>query len=203
MERKSAIVTDYRPMAKLGFSKKTQAFFLGILGLALGPFWPQIAQSQVLQLTPTLSRQQNEEFDGFVQRAIALTATTLKKRFATDKNLNQLRVVVIGENNGSVAPLLQITISRQQWLSNKNPEPYIDYFPDSQALLDLQTPLPEAAQDDKTTDKTTTDAIAPDSPNSSSPQGLPNNLLAPDAPNSTTIPSPANSPSLEKTAPPQ
>ncbi|MFM7579801.1 MAG: hypothetical protein ACKO5Q_23080, partial [Microcystaceae cyanobacterium] len=67
---------------------------------------------------------------------------SLKQRFERDQDLNQLRVVVMGVNDKEVAPLLAITISREQWRSSGDASPYISYFPDSQALLNFQGPPP-------------------------------------------------------------
>ena len=121
-----------------------QRFCHQILGIAVGwlIIFPLSVFAQVAQLPLSISRSTNENFDGFVQRATTLTASTLKNRFEKEKSLNQLRVVVIGENDGAVAPVLAVTMSRQQWLSNPHPEPLINYFPDSKSLLGFDTPTP-------------------------------------------------------------
>lgn len=116
-----------------------QMFAIALGGLILAS--PSVF-AQVAQLPLSISRSTNENFDGFVQRATTLTTSTLKNRFEREKSLNQLRVVVIGENDGAVAPVLAVTMSRQQWLSNPHPEPLINYFPDSKSLLGFDTPTP-------------------------------------------------------------
>ncbi|MFM8295574.1 MAG: hypothetical protein ACKN9E_13640 [Microcystaceae cyanobacterium] len=121
-----------------------KAVFWGFFGGIL--LFPSLVWSQVTQIPLTLYRQPNEEFNAFVQRARVLTTETLKQRFERDQDLNQLRVVVMGVNNGDVAPLLAVTMSREQWRSAGNASPYISYFPDSQALLNFQgPPLPTEA----------------------------------------------------------
>lgn len=116
------------------------AIFWGSLSSIL--LVPSLVWSQVTQIPLTLYRQPNEEFNTFVRRATALTTETLKQGFESHQNLNQLRVVVMGVNNGDVAPLLAVTMSREQWRSAGNASPYISYFPDSQALLNFQGPPP-------------------------------------------------------------
>ena len=182
-------------MSKPGFSKKNQLFCQGILwgGLGFLLFWPAIAFSQILQIPLTLSRQANEEFDVFVQRATALSATTLKKRFETDKTLNQVRIVVIGENNGQVTPVLQVTMSRQQWLSDKNPEPYISYFPDSKKLLDFQAPQPSPSPD-AANSGTASPAPAPSPNDNLSPSPQPSPLLNAPLPTAPFPNTPGNAP---------
>ncbi|MFM7576784.1 MAG: hypothetical protein ACKO5Q_07590, partial [Microcystaceae cyanobacterium] len=121
-----------------------KAVFWGFFGGIL--LFPSLVWSQVTQIPLTLYRQPNEEFNAFVQRARVLTTETLKQRFERDQDLNQLRVVVMGVNNGDVALLLAVTMSREQWRSAGNASPYISYFPDSQALLNFQgPPLPTEA----------------------------------------------------------
>ncbi len=120
-----------------------KAVFWGSLSsmvLSPSPVW-----SQITQIPLTLYRQPNEEFNTFVQRATVLTSETLKQGFENNKNLNQLRVVVMGVNNGDVAPLLAVTMSREQWRGSGDVSPHINYFPDSQALLNFQTPPPLSA----------------------------------------------------------
>ena len=112
----------------------------GWIGLEL--FDTPRAMAQISQIPLSLSREPNETYSNFVQRATTLVTTRLKNNFSKNPSLNQLRIVVIGENNGNVAPLLSLNMSRQQWLSNPNPESLINYFPDSQFLLGFDVPKP-------------------------------------------------------------
>ena len=119
-----------------------------------------VAISQISQIPLTLSREPDETYPNFVQRATTLVATRLKNDFSQNSSLNELRIVVIGQNNGNIAPVLSVNMSRQQWLSNPNPEPLISYFPDSQFLLGFDVPAP-------VTPKTST--TAPTNPSAETP----------------------------------
>ena len=100
-----------------------------------------VAIAQISQIPLTLSRQPDETYPSFVQRATTLVATRLKNDFSKNSSLNELRIVVIGQNNGNIAPVLSVNMSRQQWLSNPNPQPLINYFADSEFLLGFDVPL--------------------------------------------------------------
>ena len=104
-----------------------------------------VAIAQISQIPLTLSREPDETYPSFVQRATNLVATRLKNDFTKNSSLNQLRLVVIGQNNGNIAPVLSVNMSRQQWRSNPNPQPLINYFPDSELLLGFDAPVPATA----------------------------------------------------------
>jgi hypothetical protein len=97
--------------------------------------------AQISQIPLTLSREPDETYPSFVQRATTLVATRLKNDFSKNSSLNELRIVVIGQNNGNIAPVLSVNMSRQQWLNNPNPQPLINYFADSEFLLGFDTPV--------------------------------------------------------------
>ena len=104
----------------------------GLVSLSLGCGWlsldlinSPVAIAQISQIPLTLSREPDETYPSFVQRATTLVATRLKNDFSKNSSLNELRIVVIGQNNGNIAPVLSVNMSRQQWRSNPNPEPLI------------------------------------------------------------------------------
>ena len=160
-----------------------KAFFLSSLSSIL--WFPSPVWSQITQIPLTLDRQPNEEFNAFVQRATVLSTETLKQRFESNQDLNQLRVVVMGVNHGEIAPLLAVTMSREQWRRFRDASPYIRYFPDSQALLNFQVPsLPS-------TNSSSPSATATPAPTSAPAPGLTQPTFPPTAPEGST-PFPVN-----------
>jgi hypothetical protein len=163
----------------------------GLVSLSLGCGWlsmdfinSPLAIAQISQIPLTLSREPDETYPSFVQRATTLVATRLKNDFSKNSSLNELRIVVIGQNNGNIAPVLSVNMSRQQWLNNPNPQPLINYFADSEFLLGFDTPVPATA---------TTSTPAPMSPAAETPsptQSPPPNV------------SPSNNPPLPVITPP-
>ncbi len=130
----------------LSFGFLTSLTVISTGWLSLGLLNQPKVIAQIPQIPLTLSREANETYLSFVQRATNLVTTRLGNNFSQNSSLNQVRIVVIGENNGNVAPVLSVNMSRQQWLNNPNPEPLINYFPDSQFLLGFDTPAPATPQ---------------------------------------------------------
>ena len=129
-----------------------------------------VAIAQISQIPLTLSRQPDETYPSFVQRATTLVASRLKNDFSKNSSLNELRIVVIGQNNGNIAPVLSVNMSRQQWLSNPNPQPLINYFADSEFLLGFDAPVAPVAP----TPQTAIDAPTnPPTPSNASPLNNP------------------------------
>ncbi|MEB3122049.1 MAG: hypothetical protein VKL41_12600 [Snowella sp.] len=104
-----------------------------------------VAIAQISQIPLTLSREPDETYPNFVQRATRLVTTRLKNDFSKNSSLNEVRIVVIGQNNGNIAPVLSVNMSRRQWLSNPNPQPLINYFSDSEFLLGFDAPVAPVA----------------------------------------------------------
>ncbi|MFM7441162.1 MAG: hypothetical protein ACKO2V_21630 [Snowella sp.] len=100
-----------------------------------------VAIAQISQIPLTLSREPDETYPNFVQRATTLLTTRLKNDFSKNSSLNEVRIVVIGQNNGNIAPVLSVNMSRRQWLNNPNPQPLINYFSDSEFLLGFDAPV--------------------------------------------------------------
>jgi hypothetical protein len=131
-----------------------------------------VAIAQISQIPLTLSREPDETYPSFVQRATTLVATRLKNDFSKNSSLNELRIVVIGQNNGNIAPVLSVNMSRQQWLNNPNPQPLINYFSDSEFLLGFEIPVTPTPP----TPAPTTPAAETPSPTQSPPANVsPNN----------------------------
>ncbi len=185
------------PLFSLRYFVNVSLFSVVCLSLAV--VHPPTVFAQITQVPLTLSREQNESYANFVQRATKLTVTQLKNRFSQNSNLNQVRIVLIGENNGVVAPVLSVNMSRQQWLSKLNPESLINYFQDSQFLLGFDTPTtskPEKSPTPLTTPSG--NGSNPTAPTTAPPANRPNSAkdnnsplsTPPSIPNAST-PSPA------------
>lgn len=169
---------------------------LSLGSLGLGFFQTSAVVAQSIQVPLTVSRQQNESYGNFIQRATKLTVAQLKNRFSQNSALNQVRIVVIGENNGVVAPVLSVNMNRQQWLSHPNPEPLINYFQDSQFLLGFETLTPPKSEKSSTLPSSSTSAPNPTTsptptsqPNSAEPKKAPT-AKPPSTPNQSPVATP-------------
>ena len=114
-------------------------FSLALFGTLL---IPEVALTRPLDVNVSIRRQGNETYGQFLERANSLAKNTIEQRFKTDRELDALNVVVIGENNGAIAPLLAVKVNRDNWQANPNVQKWSNEFPFSQSLLGLESPPP-------------------------------------------------------------
>lgn len=117
-------------------------FFLALFGTLL---IPEVALTRPLDVNVSIRRQGNETYGQFLERANSLAKNTIEQRFKTDRELDALNVVVVGENNGAIAPLLAVKVNRDNWQANPNVQKWSNEFPFSQSLLGLESPPPPTA----------------------------------------------------------
>jgi len=114
-------------------------FSLALFGTLL---IPEVALTRPVDVNVSIRRQGNETYSQFLERANSLAKNTIEQRFKTDRELDALNVVVVGENNGAIAPLLAIQVNRDNWQANPNVQKWSNEFPFSQSLLGLESPPP-------------------------------------------------------------
>jgi hypothetical protein len=49
--------------------------------------------------------------------------------------VTDVAVTIVGENNGAIAPILALEVSRQAWRRRPDPQRWATYFPNTQSLL--------------------------------------------------------------------
>ena len=117
-------------------------FSLALFGTLL---IPEVALTRPVDVNVSIRRQGNETYSQFLERANSLAKNTIEQRFKTDRELDALNVVVVGENNGAIAPLLAVKVNRDNWQANPNVQKWSNEFPFSQSLLGLESvPNPTA-----------------------------------------------------------
>jgi hypothetical protein len=114
-------------------------FSLALFGTLL---IPEVALTRPVDVNVSIRRQGNETYGQFLERANSLAKNTIEQRFKTDRELDALNVVVVGENNGAIAPLLAVRVNRDNWQANPNVQKWSNEFPFSQSLLGLESPPP-------------------------------------------------------------
>ena len=114
-------------------------FSLALFGTLL---IPEVALTRPVDVNVSIRRQGNETYGQFLERANSLAKNTIEQRFKTDRELDALNVVVVGENNGAIAPLLAVKVNRDNWQANPNVQKWSNEFPFSQSLLGLESPPP-------------------------------------------------------------
>ena len=131
----------------------------GVYGLTAIVFISQ-ANAYTATADVTIGRAVGETYEGFIRRAETVARAAVQRSFDQDILVTDVSVTILGENRGSIAPVVLINVSRQSWRSRPDPQQWATYFPSTRVLLGFETQAPA------TTPGTT---VAPKIP----PQGFP------------------------------
>jgi hypothetical protein len=114
---------------------------VAILGLT-GVSWlttsfvaPQSAQAYTARVNLALNRESGESFRSFLRRAESVARAAAQRSFDRDILVTDVAVTVVGQNDGAIAPILSLEVSRQAWRRSPDPQRWITYFPNTQSLL--------------------------------------------------------------------
>ncbi|MDC0835798.1 hypothetical protein POG22_22795 [Geitlerinema sp. CS-897] len=86
-----------------------------------------------------LQREPGESYVQMLQRAEDLAQREVQRLFDTDIVVSDVSVVVMGENNGLVAPLLSIDVRRDRWRQDPDVTRWARYYPNTRDLLGFNT----------------------------------------------------------------
>jgi hypothetical protein len=114
--------------------------FGGISWLTLAAIAPQSAQAYTANVSVSLNRQPNENFQSFMRRAESVARAAAQRSFDRDILVTDVAVTVLGQNDGAIVPLLSLKVSRQAWKSRPDPQRWASYFPNTQLLLGIKDP---------------------------------------------------------------
>ena len=70
-----------------------------------------------------------------LRQAESMVSATLDQRFSQDSTLATLEVVILGNQNGQILPMLTTTVSREQWVANPQVNVWTTYSNSFAALL--------------------------------------------------------------------
>lgn len=70
-----------------------------------------------------------------VTQAELLAEDTISQQFRQDPDLTAIRVVIVGDRNGEVIPILTTTVTRSQWQEEPQVSSWAGYYSASYALL--------------------------------------------------------------------
>ncbi len=113
-----------------------------LLGLG-GGFWltieaiaPQIARAEAARRVDlSLDRLPNETYESLLRRAEAATAAAVQDSFNQDNEVTGVAVTVVAQNQGAIAPILSLQVTRPQWLSRPDLQSWATYYRSAKALL--------------------------------------------------------------------
>ncbi len=123
-------------------NSKTAAMLMllggGGLWLATSVLAPQIAQAYTARLDFALEREAGENYDTLLRRAEAAARAAAQRSFDQDILVTQVSISVSGQNQGAIAPVLSLDVSRPQWRSRPDPQRWATYYKTARSLLHWQ-----------------------------------------------------------------
>ncbi len=102
------------------------------------PNAPKIAQAENARVDLSIVRQPDETYETLLSRAEAAAQVAVQENFDRDINLADVSVMVVAQNQGAIAPVLSIDVSRTQWFSNPDIHRWIKYFATARLLLGFE-----------------------------------------------------------------
>lgn len=99
---------------------------------------PPAVLAQIPQSTLVLRRQPEETYESFLNRAESLASDTISQHLFENPNLSDFRLVIIGEDQGAIAPLFSLDLTRQRWTFAPQIQRWATYFPESKLLLGFE-----------------------------------------------------------------
>ena len=107
----------------------------GATWLATAAFAPQIAQAYTARSEVALVRQPAETYEGFVRRAEVVARAAAQRSFDRDILVTDVSVMILGQNQGAIAPILSLKVTRGAWRSRPDAPRWATYFPNTKSLL--------------------------------------------------------------------
>ncbi len=113
---------------------KLTALSLTLIGV--GFLFQHTAQADTARIDDiTIDRQPDETYDSLIQRAETAARTALLQGFNRSSQITDVSVIILGQNQGVIAPVLAIGLSRPQWRGGNDK---FTYFNSARSLLRLE-----------------------------------------------------------------
>lgn len=137
--------------------------WIGISAIA-----PTVAQAYTARVNVAINRIEGESYLTLVRRAEIVARAAAQRSFDGDILVTDVAVIVSGQNEGFVAPILSLEVSRPNWKRLPDPQRWVRYYPNAQALLQFETvgqaPSNQAPVPTPTPSPTPTPPNAPSAP---------------------------------------
>ncbi|MFO8040131.1 MAG: hypothetical protein R6U67_11865 [Sodalinema sp.] len=96
---------------------------------------PALVQAATERLTVTLSPQPGERFRDLLTRAETIAQEEIQQTFNADIVVSDVSLVVMGENQGLMTPLLSVDVRRDRWRRNPQLSEWVQYYSNAEELL--------------------------------------------------------------------
>ncbi|MDP5017511.1 MAG: hypothetical protein NWQ43_09460 [Dolichospermum sp.] len=175
------------PFSLIGqVSKKIRIIHSGFWLLLAVPLWltteviaPQIVQAYTARVDLLIERLPEESYENVLRRAEAAARATTQRSFDQDILVTEVSVIISAQNQGAIAPILSLEVSRPQWQQRPDPQLWTNYFKTSRFLLlfdkQITTTQPAATTTPAPNNVNPAEKSNNPAPNNGNPAEKPNN----------------------------
>jgi len=113
------------------------------LGLAVGGAGtatlvaPPPAMAYTARVTLFVARAEGESFEALVRRSEIIARAAIQRSFDLDPTVTEVRVTMVGDNQGIAVPIMAVAVDRVSWRSAPDAAQWATYYPAAEPLLDL------------------------------------------------------------------
>ncbi|AOY81204.1 hypothetical protein BJP36_16115 [Moorena producens JHB] len=153
---------------------------VGVSWLTTVAIVPQSAEANTARINVTLNREPDETYQGFMRRAEVVARAAAQRSFDSDILTTKVAITILGQNQGEIAPVLLLEVSRPSWKRRPDAKYWATYFPNTQFLLRVEEP-DFSAQSQPQSLEPASPSPEPPPPNNQAPEPPANNQ-APESP---------------------
>lgn len=110
-------------------------FWASILALSSFVTSASIAAAEIKELSFILDSSGSQSIETLMQQAQDLAKNSLEQEFAENPDVSEVSIMVLGETNGQIVPLLRSNVSRSQWQKDSRIQRWTRYFATSSGVL--------------------------------------------------------------------
>ncbi|QSJ15693.1 hypothetical protein JYQ62_28400 [Nostoc sp. UHCC 0702] len=122
--------------------KKIRIFPLIVLIFWTVPVWiltetltPQIVRAYTARVDLTIDRLPGETYETILRRAEATARAAAQRSFDQDILVTDTSIIITVQTDGTIAPVLALEVSRQQWRTRPDAQRWATYFKTARSLL--------------------------------------------------------------------
>jgi hypothetical protein len=120
----------------IGIKEGDRRLVVGLLSLLIcGGISMAPVEAQESRRNLRVDAAPNQTYLSLMQEAESLAKRAIAEAFASDRNLTEVTVRVIGERNGQVVPLLTTEVSRRDWERTPQISLWTRYYGSAEILL--------------------------------------------------------------------
>jgi hypothetical protein len=105
---------------------------------------PKTVNAYTSRLDVTLNRLPDESFQSLLRRAETVARAATQRSFDRDLLISEVQVMVLGEHQGIITPVLLLQVTRPNWKNSPDPQQWSIYFSHSESFLGFDQPSPDA-----------------------------------------------------------